>query len=98
MINLTQWTADAERQEHLKKLLDDPIMQEALTLVRAQCLPRPREVDNPEHVVTLYALDHSRATGWYDAINFLLSLQRLGSKPDLSLPQPWKKKEPKKTK
>jgi len=98
MITLNQWSADAERQELLRKLLNDPVMQEALALARAQCTPKAREVDNPDHMLTLYALDHSRAAGWYAAINFLTHLSSVSQKPESKVPQPWKQTETSKTK
>jgi hypothetical protein len=98
MITLTQWSADAERQELLRKLLNDPVMQEALTLARAQCTPKAREVDNPDHMLTLYALDHSRATGWYAALNFLSHLSSVSQKIEPKAQQPWKHTETSKTK
>ena len=93
MITRKQWAADEEKQKTLQKLINDPVMQEALQLVKEACTPRAREMDDPTNMTTLYALDYSRATGWFDAISMLLSLQKVDSIPRKDPAKPWKHKE-----
>lgn len=88
-----QWAADKERQKLFQTLINDPVMQEALSLVRDSCHPKSRTADDPAHITTLYALDYSRATGWYDCLSMLESLQRVNPQPDRKVSQPWTHKE-----
>lgn len=92
MITIDQWSADEERQDKLRALINDPVMQEALYLVKQACIPAARQVDNPEHLVTLYALDHARAGGWHAALNLLEKLQKREIKAPAVPPKPWKHK------
>lgn len=93
MTKLQQWNANEEKQLALQELLGSPVMQEALDLVRAACIPKAREADNPESITTLYALDYSRATGWYGAINMLEALQKISLPTRKTVAQPWKHKD-----
>lgn len=92
-MKLSQWMADEEKQEKFRKLINNPILQEALALVREDCIPATRSADNPEHMLTLYALDHARAAGWFAALSMLEGLQKVSPSTVKVFPQSWKYKE-----
>lgn len=89
-MNLKQWKANDEKKARLATLLSDPVMQEALSLVKDEMIPQARPFDDPAHVVTLMALDQSRAAGWHASLRFLSSLPFLASEPAGAAPaMPW---------
>ncbi len=88
-----QWSANEEKQAAFRVLINDPVMQEALAIVRGTCTPKARESDNPESITTLYALDYSRATGWYAALQMLDDLQKTSPPIRKTVEQPWTHKD-----
>lgn len=92
-LTLEQWAADEGVQKRFHELIHDPVMQAAIALVRAQGRAQRRQADDPQHILTLYALDHSRQTGWHDALSALEALQKLTGKKQKNQPQPWKHKD-----
>lgn len=90
-MNLKHWKANDEKKARLATLLADPVMQEALSLVKDEMIPQARPHDDPAHVVTLMALDQSRAAGWHAALRFLATLPFLATEPGGQAPVlPWK--------
>lgn len=81
MITLSQWISDEERQSVFSKLVSEPSFQEALFLVKQRGFPVPRQADDPSHITTLYALDHSYLMGWHAALNALTGMGKLEKKP-----------------
>jgi hypothetical protein len=92
-MTLDQWATDESLQKRFADMMNSPEMQAALALARQEIVPQPRTVEDPSGIVTLYALDYARSTGWHGALSFLDRLQRVRPAKKVPERKPWTHKE-----
>lgn len=89
MITFNQWIQDEERRSILAAALNTPAVQDALMITLQHKVPTPRHADDPAHITTLYALDHSYLMGWHGALSFFQKLASMSPKPQPKVGEPW---------
>lgn len=82
---LSHWYADLASIDHLRQLLDDPVMQTAVATLKETAAPNIAGLskDSEQNAMRLNWL-----AGYHDAFNDLMKLTKLPTKPQQT-PQEW---------